>query len=80
MCCFIRELDLLLDEWLFHGAWAPLAIAVALLVSARALRVWRTLRTTCPKRPVGRTAWRASRAATSKTSSSSPSTSRSPST
>jgi|LSQX01.2.fsa_nt_gb uncharacterized membrane protein len=43
MCCFIRELDLLLDEWLFHGAWAPLAIAVALLVSARALRVWRTL-------------------------------------
>ena len=36
------RLDLLLDEWLFHGAWAPLAIAVALL-ARRALHIWRTL-------------------------------------
>ncbi|MGI6496619.1 MAG: hypothetical protein ACOX5G_11155 [Kiritimatiellia bacterium] len=43
LCCLIREMDLLLDDLLFHGAWAPLASAAALLAILRALRVRSTL-------------------------------------
>ena len=43
-CCFIREMDLMLDQWFFHGAWAYLAGGTAAVAIASALRVRRTVR------------------------------------
>ncbi|MGI5869113.1 MAG: hypothetical protein ACOX9C_06700 [Kiritimatiellia bacterium] len=42
-CCLIREMDWIFDKGLFHGAWAPFAIAVALVVIVRSLRIRHTL-------------------------------------
>lgn len=42
-CCFIREMDLTLDQWFFHGAWAYLSGGAAAVAIVRALRVRRTL-------------------------------------
>ena len=43
-CCFIREMDLMLDQWFFHGAWAYLSGGAAAVAIVLALRVRRTLR------------------------------------
>ena len=43
-CCFIREMDLMLDQWLFHGAWAYFSGGAAAVAIALALRVRRTVR------------------------------------
>ena len=42
-CCFIREMDLMLDQWFFHGAWAYLSGGVAVIAITLALRMHRTL-------------------------------------